>query len=131
MQHYIDTLRADLHEANDKNSQARKDKAELSAQLQETRVSTEASRKLLESQLEVVTADKDHLFEKVEDLTERLRDSRDSYGQVEESYRQEIRSKTKLADLHAEQAENAKEEILELQKAVEELQRIAREGAER
>ena len=41
------------------------------------------------------------------------------------------RSKTKLADLHAEQAENAKEEILELQKAVEELQRIAREGAER
>ena len=41
------------------------------------------------------------------------------------------RSKTKLADLQAEQAANAKEEILELQKAVEELQRIAKESSDR
>ena len=79
----------------------------------------------------MVTADKDVLTGQVEDLTERLKDARDSYGQLEEGYRQEIRSKTKLADLHAEQATNAKEEILELQRAVEELQRIARESADR
>ena len=79
----------------------------------------------------MVTADKDVLTGQLEDLTERLKDARDSYGQLEEGYRQEIRSKTKLADLHAEQASNAKEEILELQRAVEELQRIARESADR
>ena len=79
----------------------------------------------------MVTADKDVLTGQLEELTERLKDARDSYGQLEEGYRQEIRSKTKLADLHAEQASNAKEEILELQRAVEELQRIARESADR
>ena len=100
MEHYMENLRQDLHESNEKASAARREKVEAEARYNELVVESESKIKLLDGKVQALGEDKEHLFAQVEELTERLKNSKDDFTAVEEGYRQEIRSKSKLADLH-------------------------------
>ena len=64
-------------------------------------------------------------------MAERLREARESETRLEESYRAELKSQTRLADLYKEQGEENTEKTEELSNAVASLQRMVKESGEK
>ena len=68
---------------------------------------------------------------RVEELSEKLKRARDSELQLEENYRQELSAQTKLADLYKGHCDESESKAAELTKAVNELQGMLKESADR
>ena len=64
-------------------------------------------------------------------MTERLREAREAEDRLEESYRAELKSQTKLADLYKQQGEENTAKTDELADAVKSLQQLLREAGEK
>ena len=68
---------------------------------------------------------------RVEELSDKLKKARDSELQLEENYRQELSAQTKLADLYKGHCDESESKAAELTKAVNELQGMLKESADR
>ena len=68
---------------------------------------------------------------RVEELSDKLKKARDSELQLEENYRQELSAQTKLADLYKGHCDESESKAADLTKAVNELQGMLKESADR
>lgn len=69
--------------------------------------------------------------EQIERLLSKLRDSQEMEQKIEESYRLELQSQSRIADLYKENAEESKKKVEELESAVENLQGLLNMATER
>ncbi len=124
-------LQEDLRHAHESNSIAQKDYNGRIAQLEGELSHRTESVRVLEGREEALKADKDVLQGRIDDLVERLREARDSKGNLEEGYRQEVRAQTRLAELYQKQAEDSEEKCGKMNDAIVELQNLLKEAGDR
>ena len=84
--------------------------------------------RILSRAKESAQEDRDLFRRKVESLTERLKEARDSEAKLEDNYRAELKSQKKLADLYKEQCEENTAKTEELSGAVTKLQEMLKDA---
>uniref|UniRef100_T1J0B3 Nucleoprotein TPR n=1 Tax=Strigamia maritima TaxID=126957 RepID=T1J0B3_STRMM len=120
----IDWLNKELTDKTQEVNSVRRDKTAKTIQLQNQldQVTDELS-----SLREVSATVKESLEKQIhenETTVQKLKDARDSSVSMEESYQQQLRAQTRLADLYKSSSEDGQKRIEELVTAVEELQNV-------
>ena len=96
----ISTLTDELHIKNDEIINAKRDQIGTIAELQADKARLVEAARMAEGKAQALQEDNENFQSRILELTEKLKTARDSELKLEESYRQELRAQTKLAQLY-------------------------------
>ena len=127
----VRSLNKELAKKNEEVMAARRDAITKSSGLREQFEETTEKLRMAEQREAARAEDLTSTEARVEELSEKLKKARDSELKLEENYRQELSAQTKLADLYKGHCDESEGKAAELTKAVNELQGMLKESADR